>query len=107
MNLPKIGNYGQYSSGNYGAHSLVVEVGPVTVWFSYRTPIAFQVDGHSQVVHRNDWSTTTGKHLNWIDNGNKKGRVDAETFEKLWTEQVVPALAGSDNPADIFTASMN
>lgn len=94
--LPKIGNYGQYSSGNYGAHTLVVDVGPVTVWFSYSTPVAFQVDGHARVVHENDWSVTTGKHLNWIDGGNKRGRVDHETFERLWAEQVEPAFAEAD-----------
>jgi len=55
---------------------LAVDVGPVRVWFSYRTPVAFQVDGHSRVVRQNDWSTTTGKHLNWIDGGDKKSQVE-------------------------------
>jgi len=71
---------------------LAVDVGPVRVWFSYRTPVAFQVDGHSRVVRQNDWSTTTGKHLNWIDGGDKKSRVEGETFERLWKEQVEPRL---------------
>ena len=69
-----------------------MDVGPVRVWISYRTPVAFQVDGHSRVVRQNDWSTTTGKHLNWIDGGDKKSRVDGETFERLWKEQVEPRL---------------
>lgn len=100
MKLPRIASYGRYSSGNYGAHCLVVDVGPVTVWFSYRTPVAFQVSGHEAVVHRNDWSTTTGKHLNWIDGGNKRRRVDGETFQRLWDEQVLPALAGEESPQE-------
>jgi hypothetical protein len=93
MPLPKIDNYGQYSSGNYGVHTQVVDVGPVRVWFSYRTPVAFHVDGKSRVVHRNDWGPTTGKHLNWIDDGDKSARVDHETFTKLWDEQVEPLLS--------------
>lgn len=91
MNLPTIRSYGPYSSGNYGAHSLMVDLGPVTVWFSYQTPVAFTV-GRGLVVRRNDWGPTTGKHLNAIDGGDKRSRVDSETFERLWDEQVVPAL---------------
>jgi hypothetical protein len=86
--LPSFRSYGNYSSENYGAHCLVIDFGPVTVWFSYKTPIAFHVEGHSRVVLKNYWSTTTGKHLNAIDGGNKKGRVDQETFDRLWAEQV-------------------
>lgn len=87
--LPKISTYGNYSSGNYGAHCLRVDVGPVTVWFSYRTPIAFHVDGHDRVIRQNDWSTVTGKHLNWID-PDKKKRVSGGEFDRLWNEQVKP-----------------
>jgi hypothetical protein len=90
--LPKITSYGQYSSSNYGVHTQCVELGPVTVWFSYRTPVAFHIDGFSRVVHRNDWGTTTGKHLNWIDGGDKQSRVAAETFKKLWEEQTSAVL---------------
>ena len=88
MNLPKINTYGNYSSDNYGAHCLCVEIQGVTVWFSYKTPIAFQVGNNPRVVRQNDWSTTTGKHLNAIDE-NKKTRVDSSTFERLWAEQIV------------------
>jgi hypothetical protein len=94
MDLPTISNYGEYSSSNYGAHSLRVDVGPLTIWYSYRTPVAFRLDGHGKVVHRNDWGTTTGKHLNWIDDGNKPGRVSADEFRRQWDAQVAPLLAG-------------
>jgi hypothetical protein len=106
--LPKINTYGEYSGGNYGAHCLVVEVGPLTVWFSYRTPVAFQVDGHARVVHENDWGPTTGKHLNWIDScrtkAERRSRVSDENFNRLWNEQVAPLLG--NNPASIFEAAM-
>lgn len=95
MQLPQISNYGQYSSDNYGDHTLRVDIGPITVWFSYKTPVAFHVDGKNKVVHQNDWGPTTGKHLNWIDNGDKGNRVDANTFKQKWDEQVVPLLNGT------------
>lgn len=87
MRLPEIKTYGNYSSDNYGAHCLRVDVGPLTVWFSYRTPIAFHVNGSQRVIRENSWGITTGKHLNWIDKDKKK-RVSGEEFEKLWKEQV-------------------
>ena len=60
----------------------------LTVWFSYKTPVAFQVDGHSRIVRANDWGSTTGKHINAIDGGDKKSRVSSDEFERLWKEQV-------------------
>lgn len=64
-----------------------VHVGPVVVWFSYRTPVAFLIGGE-RVVRQNEWSTTTGKHLNQIDGGDKASRVDGATFRRLWNEKV-------------------
>ena len=96
MELPTISNYGEYSgNGNYGAHSLLVDVGPLRVWYSYQTPVAFHVGGQRRVVRRNEWGTTTGKHLNWIDGGEKAQRaerVNTATFQRLWDEQVAPLL---------------
>jgi hypothetical protein len=92
--LPTIRSYGNYSSDNYGAHALVVDVGPVRVWYSYTTPVAFQVDGRARVVRENDWGPTTGKHLNWIDVGDKdakKARVSSADFETAWRDQVEAA----------------
>ncbi len=94
MRLPTMESYGQYSSGNYGVHCITVNIGPLTVWFSYKTPVAFQLAGESRVVRKNNWGPTTGKHLNWIDDGDKKNRVDGQTFERLWNEQVSPFLEG-------------
>lgn len=92
MSLPKISSYGNYSSDNYGAHTLCVEVGPVTVWFSYKTPVAFQVDGRERVVRENSWGPTTGKHLNWIDDGDKNSRVSSADFARLWEDMVKPLV---------------
>lgn len=92
IQLPEISNYGQSSSDNYGAHTLRVDIGPLTVWYSYKTPVAFMVLGKEKVVHENNWGSTTGKHLNWIDR-DKSIRVSAETFQQKWDEQVKPLLA--------------
>jgi hypothetical protein len=56
-------------------------VGKLALWFSYDTVVAFQLDGHSRQVRQNSWSTTTGKHLNAIDDGDKKNRLASDVFE--------------------------
>lgn len=86
--MPSIRPYGNYSSDNYGAHALMVNIGPVTIWFSYQTPIAFCAPNCPRIVRDNSWGPTTGKHLNWIDGGDKKSRVSSERFEQLWKEHV-------------------
>lgn len=78
-----ISNYGSASSDNYGAHTLRVTMGSLTVWFSYDTPVAFAWEG-AIVVRENPWGPTTGKHLTLIDGGSKeakKRRVSGEVFE--------------------------
>lgn len=85
--LPKISTYGEYSNSNYGAHCLEVDLGPLSLYYSYSTIVAFS-DGHGLVVSENVWSKTTGKHLNWIQN-DKKQRVSHEEFER----QLAEALA--------------
>ena len=63
-----------------------VTVNGTTYYFSYKTCIAFHSwdSGAGVVVCQNVWSTTTGKHLNYIDGGStdaKNLRVDLETFQ--------------------------
>lgn len=57
-----------------------LDLGEVEIWFSYETPIAFRLAGGTPVVSENVWSTTTGKHLNLIDGGDKKGRLPHAEF---------------------------
>ena len=73
-------NYGDYSSSNYGSHTQRIIVGNLSLWFSYNTCVAFCVSGRSTKVHENTWGPTTGKHLNWIDGGDKKNRLSHEEF---------------------------
>ena len=51
-----------------------------------QTPVAFCGLGFPKTVRENDWGPTTGKHLNWIDNGNKEHRISGEEFEKQLAE---------------------
>ena len=86
--MPRIRSYGEYSGRGYGAHCLMVEVGGRTLYFSYETLVAFEGRDGRRVVRENSWGPTTGKHLNWIDGGDRKGRVSAEAFAAAWAEEV-------------------
>ena len=80
--LPIIESYGQYSSENYGVNTLVVRINNLTLFYSYRTIVAYQDAEDGKAVCENEWGVTTGKHLNWIDGGNKKNRLDYDTFQE-------------------------
>lgn len=83
----KCRSYGNYSNRNYGVNSLTFcDHDRNQFWFSYDTLIAFFSPKTGLVVHTNDWSRTTGKHLNIIDGGVKKLRVADVTFLKLYQE---------------------
>lgn len=62
------------------------------LFFSYQTLVAFKIPGQPPVVRKNDWSVTTGKHLNAIDDGNKKTRVDEAKFTELLEAQIHPGV---------------
>ena len=86
VSLPKVRSYGEYSSDNYGAHSLMfTDPKGNDFYFSYETLVAFRPAGHRVVIRKNEWGTTTGKHLNWIDN-DKKSRLSGEDFQKKFNE---------------------
>ncbi len=64
----------------------IVSTPQYRVAFSYRTPIGFtKYDGEGWIVRRNNWSNTTGRHLNWLDNGDKASRLDGASFEAEYT----------------------
>lgn len=77
-------NYGNYSGGNYGAHTIAVRLGERTVYYSYDTVVAFRGKNskgdYFDCVSVNIWGSTTGKHINWIDGGDKKARLCTEDF---------------------------
>lgn len=62
----------------------------LALWFSYETIVAFEYDDET-VVCENIWTRTTGRHLSYIDNDDKKSRLPWEDFRLRLQE----ALAGS------------
>jgi hypothetical protein len=69
---------------------MAVEVGNLTVYFSYKTPVAY-CDGNGLVCRENDWGPTTGKHLNAITD--KFNRIPGEQFEDRLREALARAKA--------------
>ena len=66
-------SYVNYSSTSSKKNSQVISTKDGEIYFSYRTPVAF--DGKKGLVIReNDWRQTTGKHLNAISR-NKDIRI--------------------------------
>lgn len=93
INLPSFQSYGSYSSSNYGVNALQFFTDHGTFWFSYKTLVAFQRIGGRKYVRQNDWSTTTGKHLNAIDGGNKKERLTEAEFYAAYAREFGESLA--------------
>ena len=94
MNTPSFQSYGNYSSDNYGAHTLQFFMPGMTIWFSYQTVVAFWTPDTGKVISENVWGVTTGKHLNWIDRDHSK-RLPYDQFtallEQVSAEHNVPA----------------
>ena len=84
--LPTIKSYGNYSSGNYGVNTLMINIKGLTLFYSYKTIVAFEAPNTGLVVRENSWGPTTGKHLNWIDWGNKEARIPGKEFESKLKE---------------------
>lgn len=97
---PVVQSYGK--SGDM--RSLRIDIGSVTLWYSYTTVIAFKVAGQPVVVHENDWTRTTGKHLNLIDK-DKKIRVGEREFNARWHAEVWPVLLAAKVAAITFVES--
>lgn len=89
--IPKLGSYGIYSSPNN--HACKVEIGDLTLYYSYNTVVAFSTIESGLVVCENAWGTTTGKHINWI-NKDKKIRVPVEQFRKRLRQVLAKYLVG-------------
>lgn len=78
MNLPEWSVYCEHTEA---VNALRFDLGSLTVWFSYKTPVAFLKRG-ALLVRKNEWGSTTGKHLNAIDRGAKNSRVLGCHFER-------------------------
>jgi hypothetical protein len=79
-----------------GKNARSLEIGNLTLYFSYETLIAFDHPETGLTIRENDWGPTTGKHLNAI-NDNQRERIPGDVFENRWQE--VATALGMD--ADI------
>ena len=82
-----------------GTNAHMVHIGPLSLWFSYQTCVAFRGrDGYTW-VRENSWGPTTGRHLNEIyrggrdDNSTRLGGVEfekrlAQAIEDSFTEEM-------------------
>ena len=75
MEKPTVTKYCEGSSNN-----TLVTIGDLNLYFSYDTIIAFRI-GNDLVIRKNDFSKTTGKHLNAI-NPDKQIRMSGSEFEE-------------------------
>ena len=57
-----------------------LDMGEITIYFSYQTPIAFIKD-HGLTIRENNWGPTTGKHLNYVNSTSE--RVPTVQFDSL------------------------
>ena len=70
------------------ANFSIVHLDDYSVAFSYETAIGFiQLHDIHWTVRENDWSNTTGKHLNWL-NDDKASRISGSKFEELLSKLV-------------------
>ena len=79
-----------------GPSSLQIDFGPLTIWFSYQTPVAFQLEGQPLQITQNRWAQTTGKHLNAIDPDKTKRIPYGDFYDALVVQldRIERGLAG-------------
>ncbi len=100
MKKTNVACYGNYASKNYGISSLLfTDPKGNQFYFSYDTLVAFHTCKTGLVCHVNDWGTTTGKHLNWIQ-PNHKQRVSHAEFERLYAEAFPEEEKGKEAQRD-------
>lgn len=83
MFFPQVGTYAEPSSKCNTVH---LNLGNISLYYSYRTIIAFHTIDEGLVVCSNEWGPTTARHLNLIDGGNVEDRIDYDEFQdKLYS----------------------
>lgn len=65
-----------------GKNCIAIEIGKLTVYFSYRTPIAFRRKAGPKQVCENVWGDVTEKHMAFVEAGSQKNRICKHDFEK-------------------------
>lgn len=74
--MPKCWNY-----SNRNTQSWAFQAGPIEMYFSYRTCVAFRDPATGRLlVCENDWGPTTGRHLNELDDDDRENRLPHSEF---------------------------
>lgn len=77
--------------------ALVVSVGELDLFFSYRTIMGFALPGMGRVFRENVWGPTTGRHLNeW--GSDKSDRIAGDAFEAELSEALSRANRKDGTP---------
>ena len=79
LELDKLSDY--YPELPENAPAYVLDMGGDKIYWSYSTIIAIRIN-NKLYIRENDWSTTTGRHLNAID-PDKSIRMNSADFEQL------------------------
>ena len=79
LELDKLSDY--YSELPENTPAYVLDMGGDKIYWSYSTILAIRIE-NKLYIRENDWSTTTGRHLNAI-NPDKSKRMSTADFEQL------------------------
>ena len=60
----------------------------IRVFYSYSTPVAFLRDDGRFIISENNWSITTAKHLNWIEDFCGVERKQSRTKNSVFKESL-------------------
>ena len=76
-----------FSSDNYGRdnNARMFSIGELDIYFSYDTVVAFRKNYGDLKIIKNYWGTTTGGHLNAIDE-DKSIRMSNDDFNQALKE---------------------
>lgn len=69
-----------YCNNTNPANAQRINTDGLTVYYSYRTCVAFWTPSTGLLVRQNEWGPTTGKHINAIDGGDKSSRIASAEF---------------------------
>jgi hypothetical protein len=87
---------------NWNTDAKAVDIGPIRLYFSYKTCVALRLDGHVPQVCENVWSNTTGRHLNALDGGDKQSRLPYNEFQRQLVAVVESIHVGEGQPTQGF-----
>lgn len=66
-----------------GSNMTELQIGDLTVLFSYKTPVAYENENGKCFRTSHSWSNTTSKHINKWLNGRQAENVDQDILDGL------------------------